>query len=70
MLWRAAHGQRMGRGAGSEAHTSAPDVALAVREDPPSPAVKPGPIHGMGRAARSRAHALSGHLDMRKTCRR
>ena len=67
MLWQAAHGQRMGRGAGSEAHTSAPDVALAVREDPPSPAVKPGPIHGMGRAARSRAHALSGHLDRRKT---
>ena len=35
-------------------------VALAVREDPPSPAVRPGPIHGMGRAVRYRAHALTG----------
>ena len=26
----------------------------------PSPAAKPGPIHGMGRAVRYRAHALSG----------
>ena len=68
MLWQAAQGQRMGREAGSEAHTSASEVVPAAQDDPPSPAARPGPIHGMGRAVRSRAHALSGHLDMRKTC--
>ena len=41
-------------------HTCARAVALAVREDPPSPAARPGPINGMGRAARCRAHALTG----------
>ena len=35
-------------------------VALAVREGPPSPAAKPGPIHGMGRPVRCRAHGLTG----------
>ena len=70
VLWQAAHGQRMGREAGSEAHTLASDVALAAQNDPPNPAAKPGPIHGMGRAAHSRVHALSGHLDTRKTSRR
>ena len=33
---------------------------LAVREDPPIPVPRPGPIHRMGRAVRYRAHALSG----------
>ena len=41
-------------------HTFERHDALAVREGPPSPAVRPGPIHGMGRAVRYRAHALSG----------
>ena len=41
-------------------HTLERHDALAVREGPPSPAVRPGPIHGMGRAVRYRAHALSG----------
>eukprot|EP00966_Prymnesium_polylepis_P055927 1293811-Prymnesium_polylepis.1 len=41
--------------------TFAPVVALAVEEGSPSPAVRLGPIHWMGRAVRSKAHALSGH---------
>ena len=35
-------------------------ASLVVRVGPPSPAVRPGPIHGMGRTVRYRAHALSG----------
>ena len=44
-------------------HTCARPDALAVREDPPSPALRPGPIHRMGRAARCRAHALTGSVS-------
>ena len=54
--------------AGGGGRTFARGVALAVREGHPSPAARLGPIHGMGRAARSRAHALSGHLNMRRAC--
>ena len=35
--------------------TFAAVVALAVEEDPPSPAARLGPIHWMGRAVRSKA---------------
>ena len=35
-------------------------AALAAQEGPPSPAVRPGPIHGMGRAVHYRVHALTG----------
>ena len=35
-------------------------AALAVQEGPPSPPARLGPIHGMGRAVRSRAHPLTG----------
>ena len=41
-------------------HTCARAVALAVREGHRSPVLRPVPIHGMGRAVRYRAHALSG----------
>ena len=41
-------------------------VALAVREDPPSPAVRPGPIHGMGRPVRCQAHALTGPASAKR----
>ena len=41
-------------------HTCARTAALAVEEGPPSPAARPGPIHGMGRAVRCQAHALTG----------
>ena len=46
---------------GKGGRTFAPVDALAVQEDPPSPAARLGPIHWMGRAVRSQAHALSGH---------
>ena len=46
---------------GRGGRTFAPVVALAVEEGPPSPAARLGPILRMGRAARSKAHALSGH---------
>ena len=42
--------------------TLAHDVAVAAQEGPPSPPVKAGPSHGLSRAVRSRAHALSGRL--------
>ena len=35
-------------------------IALAVQEGHPCPVPRPGPSHGMGRAARCRAHALTG----------
>jgi hypothetical protein len=35
-------------------------TALAVQEGPPSPPARLGPIHGSGRAVRSRAHPLTG----------
>ena len=41
-------------------HTCARTVVLAVEEGPPSPAARPGPIHGMGRRVRCRAHPLTG----------
>ena len=40
--------------------TCASATALAVAEDPPSPAVRPGPIRGMGTAVRCRAHSVTG----------
>ena len=46
---------------GRGGRTFASAVALAVEEGPPSPAARLGPIHWMGRAVRSKAHALSGH---------
>jgi hypothetical protein len=45
-------------------------VSFAVQEGPPSPAVRLGPTKAVGRAARSRAHALSGQAEARKSCRR
>ena len=47
-------------------HTFERHDALAVREGPPSPAVRPGPIHGMGRAVRYRAHALTGQASAKR----
>ena len=42
-------------------HTCAYKVlVLAVEEGPPSPAARPGPIHGMGRRVRCRADPLTG----------
>ena len=41
-------------------HTCSCTVILAVAEDPPSPAVRPGPIHGMGTAVRCRAQSVTG----------
>ena len=49
-----------GMGMRVRGQTCARAAALAVREGPPSPVPMPGPIHGMGRAVRYRAHALSG----------
>ena len=42
--------------------TLAHAVAVAAQEGPPIPPVKAGPSHGLSRAVRSRAHALSGRL--------
>jgi hypothetical protein len=47
-------------------HTCARTTALAVEEGPPSPAARPGPIHGMGRAVRYRAHALTGPASAKR----
>ena len=47
-------------------HTCERHDALAVQEGPPSPAVRPGPIHGMGRAVRYRAHALTGQASAKR----
>ena len=41
-------------------HNCARAVVLAVRVGPPRLVLRPGPIHGMGRAARCRAHAHTG----------
>jgi hypothetical protein len=41
-------------------HTCSRTAVLAGEEDPPRPAVRPGPIHGMGRAVRLQAHPLTG----------
>ena len=46
--------------AGTPARTSGRSRFLAVLEDHPSPAARPGPIHGMGRAVCGPAHALRG----------
>ena len=46
--------------AGEGGRTSALVAVLAAQKDPLSPAAGLGPIHGMSRAARSKAHALSG----------
>jgi hypothetical protein len=48
----------MGRHMGG--HTCARTAFLAVQEGPPSPAVRPGPIRGMGTAVRCRAHSVTG----------
>ena len=50
----------------AEGHTSARAVDLAVREGHPSPVLRPRPIHGMGRAVRSRAHALTGQASAKR----
>ena len=42
----------------SSGHTMARFVALAILEHPPSPPVRAGPIHVMGRAVHSRVHTL------------
>jgi hypothetical protein len=57
------HGQRaagIGMCMRADGQTCSRAAALAVQVDPPSPAARPGPIHGMGRAVRCRAHALTG----------
>ena len=46
--------------AGEGGRTSALVVTFAAQKGPLSPAAGLGPIHGMSRAARSKAHALSG----------
>jgi hypothetical protein len=46
--------------AGTPARTSGRSRFLAVLEGHPSPAARPGPIHGMGRAVCGQAHALRG----------
>ena len=46
--------------AGVDGRTVAHIVALTAEEGPPSPVARPGPTQVVGRAARSRAHALSG----------
>ena len=46
--------------------TCARTAALAVQESPPSPAARPGPIHGMGRAVRCQAHALAGPASAKR----
>lgn len=51
--------------AGGGGRTVARVVALAVLEDPPNPAVRWVPFNVKGRAARSRAHALSGQPPAR-----
>ena len=45
-------------------HTCARTAVLAVQEGRPSPAVRPRPIHGMGRAVRCRAHPLTGSASV------
>ena len=59
-----------GREVSRKARTFASDVALAVKEGPPTPPVRAGPIQAMGRAMHSRVHALSGQLDVRRVYRR
>ena len=49
-----------GMGMRADEHTCSRAAAVAVQEGPPSPAARPGPIHGMGRAVRCRAHTLTG----------
>ena len=46
--------------------TCASAAALAVEEGPPSPAVKPGPIHGMGTAVRCRAYPVTGPASAKR----
>jgi hypothetical protein len=58
-------GMHMSRHLGG--HTCACSDALAVQEDPPSPAVRPRPIHGMGRPARCRANGHTGWHRRRQT---
>ena len=67
-VWRAHKGfssRGMHVWAGMGGRTVARVVALALQEGPPSPAARPGPVHVTGRAARSRAHALSGEAATR-----
>ena len=47
-------------------HTCTRTAILAVEEGPPSPAARPGSIHGMGRAVRYRAHALTGPASAKR----
>ena len=46
--------------------TCASAAALAVEEGPPSPAVKPGPIHGTGTAVRCRAYPVTGPASAKR----
>ena len=46
--------------------TCASAAALAVEEGPPSPAVKPVPIHGMGTAVRCRAYPVTGPASAKR----
>jgi hypothetical protein len=60
---------RIGRsdtGMGMRVHglTCTRTAAFAVEEGPPSSAVRPGPIHGMGRAVRCRAHPFTGSASV------
>jgi hypothetical protein len=49
-----------GMGMRVRGHTCSRTAVLAGEEGLPSPAVRPGPIHGMGRAVRLQAHPLTG----------
>ena len=55
-----------GMGMRVRGHTCTWTAALAVEEGPPSPAARPGPIHGMGRTVRYRAHALTGPASAKR----
>ena len=63
------HGQRaagIGMCMRADGQTCSRAAALAVQVDPPSPAARPGPIHGMGRAVHYRVHALTGLASARR----
>ena len=55
-----------GMGMRVRGHTCSRTAVLAGEEGPPSPAVRPGPSHEMGRTAHYRAHALTGPASSKR----
>ena len=47
-------------------HTFERHDALAVQDGPPRPVSRLGPIHGMGRPERYRAHGLTGPASAKR----